>query len=70
MKINGDDVTFESTGRKGSANFGIIGIGPTEEMVFGGYDWEFLHLADLKPEERNELANHMIARWERFRGPK
>ena len=37
MKIEGDFVTF-STGRKKHANYGIIGIGPDDDEISGGFD--------------------------------
>jgi len=65
MKINGDTVTFETTGRDEYANHGIIGI--AGGMVYGGYDAELIHPRRLTAEERNELADFMVAQWERFR---
>lgn len=65
MKIRGDSVMFETTGREARANRGIIGI--SGGMVFDGYDGEFVDEDELTPGERNELADFMVAQWEAFR---
>lgn len=74
MQINGDDVIF-STGKRKTANHGIIGLGP-DNQVSGGYDDGFFNPADedawykkpeLTPVECVELADFMILRWQEFR---
>ena len=63
-----DLVTFESTGRTIE----------TEDSVFGITDYGFVSTSDqfddvdqpepLTPEERRELAAHMMRRWARYGG--
>ena len=57
---------FETTGRVDYANCGIIGISDGC-LLFGGYDDGFSDADSLTPEERNELADFMVAQWEQFR---
>jgi hypothetical protein len=71
MEVNGDIVTF-STGTKVYANLGLIGIG-SDLYVSEGYDgwvpaWP-TRPGDksLTKEERQELADYMIALWTKFR---
>jgi hypothetical protein len=65
MTITGDDVNFESTGRISYANRGIIGLSP-KLAVTGGYD-DGLIASDLTDAEAVEMANYMIALWQRFK---
>lgn len=67
MNIEDDKVTF-SSGLELYANLGIIGISPGLELSHG-YDGPFQKLnadfdpIDFTPEEKEELAGHMIQRW-------
>lgn len=60
--------TIFSTGRRVDAHAGIIGINADGE-IFDGYDGGF----DVPPhnpltaDEKRELADEMIARWQRYR---
>lgn len=66
MQINGDQLWFDS-GRKCYTNNGVIGINPDLE-VFEGYDGTLDYPANrLTVDEEIELADFMIARWQRFR---
>ena len=69
MKIEGNKVIF-SSGLVANANEGAIGITPCGEVT-EGYDGMFLEWhemgRDMTREEREELADHMIKRWRRFR---
>lgn len=73
MNIEDDNVIF-STGKVRYANNGIVGLAPDLE-VFGGYDHGFFcppsewddDPVTLTPAEQIELAEHMIAQWQRFR---
>lgn len=62
MKVENDELIF-STGKRAYANNGIIGLSPTGE-VSEGYDGSFPSLTN---EEKLELANYMLARWEEFK---
>lgn len=64
MKIDGDDLIF-STGKKVYANNGIIGISPSGE-ISEGYDGD-IDTENLTPEEKLELANYMLVKWESFK---
>lgn len=74
MTFDGDDTYTFSSGRKLYANRGILGIDP-EGNTFDGYDssWDE---RDFRPrengpmtkEERHEIADEMIARWQRWKG--
>ena len=79
MTITGDKVIFETIGREIYANGGIIGLAP-DQNVFGGYDesfdvwyedWmeglEHYDTSVFNRQERLELADFMIARWQEFR---
>lgn len=74
MQIEGDDVIF-STGKRMSANCGVIGISPkggvTEGWDGGFFDPEAAAKWDedpeLTPSECVELADYMIERWQEFR---
>lgn len=72
MKKSGDDLRFDSTGREVYVNRGIIGISDELE-VFQGHDGDLLPWgAEEKPPqltaiEVEELANHMVHRWEDWR---
>jgi hypothetical protein len=71
MEINRDTVTF-STGKTMYANRGIIGLA-SDLRVTEGYDGGFPAWPDgwrddcLTKEERQELADYMIALWQKFR---
>ncbi len=68
MKLAGENIIFETTGRESGGNCGIIGI-DTKGEVFGGYDQSLFTEWDsnpLTPAERKELAEHMIGRWQQF----
>lgn len=60
IQISEDEVEL-SSGRRVSANCGIIGIDP-DGFTFEGYDSGLLD-ADFTAEERRDLALGMIARW-------
>lgn len=75
QKANGDFVL--STGRTLSPNRDIVGLAAFGDLkVTEGYDneiliWDVDHDnddTDLTVEERIELADHMIARWQEFKG--
>jgi hypothetical protein len=74
MEIKGNTVTFLS-GRTRSANRGIIGLSP-DLTVSEGYDggfqiepceWDEPDEDDLTKEDRIELADYMIAQWQKFK---
>lgn len=70
MKVEGDDIVFECSGRREYANNGILGIadaGTDEPYVSEGYDGGFGKASDFTSEERHELADYTIALWQRFR---
>jgi hypothetical protein len=69
MKIDGNYVTF-SSGKVLSANQGIIGIDPdldVSEGYDGGFDIADTYRETLTKPERRELADYMIALWQRYR---
>lgn len=72
MKSEGSyKLRFESTGRVVSANNGIVGLNEKLEEVFEGYDGSIEHYYKppeerLTPEERRELADYMIALWNKY----
>ena len=74
MEIKGDTVTF-SSGRTRYANNGIIGLCPdltVSEGYDGGfpiesYEWNKPDENDLTKEDCIELADFMIAQWQKFR---
>lgn len=70
MKVSGDSVHFESTGRTEYANNGIIGIGPEADGVSEGYDGGMGRRDDFTDAERTELADYMIGQWQRFKEQK
>jgi hypothetical protein len=69
-----DDFVFESTGRKETANCGILGLGIDDDgelTVTEGYDGGFGSQRQDSPdkwtrEERKELAAYMVKQWEVF----
>lgn len=64
MKIEGDTVTFESTGKRKYANNGIIGLSPFSDAVCEGYGGYVAYSKiDLTKEETQELAQFMIGTW-------
>ncbi len=73
MEIKGDDLIF-SSGTIVKANRGIIGLTRHGDLT-EGYDsglWrgdmdEYDEIV-FTPEERVELANYMLVKWEEFRG--
>lgn len=69
MKVVGDTAYFESTGREEGAVFGIIGlcVALPDGGVFQGYDSGFVYDEPLTAEERNELADFMIEKWNQYR---
>jgi hypothetical protein len=68
--VNGDtDLIRLSTGREVYANNGIFGLGP-DLVVTSGYDDERVvddHDGPWSADEKLELADMMIKRWERFK---
>lgn len=70
-RINRDNFQFACSERVAYANLGVIGIDP-DGNLFGGYDDNFeANQGDddaraLTPDERHELAEHMIERWQKF----
>lgn len=65
MKIEGDDAVF-SSGRT-TAVYGVIGLGidPLEAHI--GYDGILFDFEDPPTrEERWELAEYMIAQWQKY----
>ncbi len=65
MKINGDKVIFETTGREAYANCGILGIDDGLEVHYG-YDGVFERGEVFTSEERSELAEHMKELWSQW----
>jgi hypothetical protein len=69
-----EDYRFQCSGRTFNANCGIIGIDPDGD-ISEGYDGgidvradpEKWTGSDLSQEERIELADYMIRRWEAFK---
>ena len=68
MKVNGDDVYFECSGRKEYANNGVIGMGPDGAYASAGHDGCLGAATDFTPAERAELADYMIGLWQTFKG--
>ena len=74
MEIKGNKVLF-SSGRTRYANQGIIGLSPrltVSEGYDGGFrteidEWDDPDENDLTKEDRIELADYMIAQWQKFR---
>ncbi len=69
MKCNGHHITFDCSGRTFYANNNIIGI-DDELNTSQGYDdglEGFGEEESLTNEERCELADHMIQRWEAYK---
>ncbi len=81
MTDTGGDLVFSSGRKLTRANGGIVGI-DKDCRVFGGYDnylyplYDYDAFSDMDEEElaeqwtgddRRELAEYMIARWQRFR---
>lgn len=59
-----------STGRREYANGGIIGLSSTGEVT-EGYDGILIYNpSNLSIEERAELADYMIAKWQQFKEAK
>jgi hypothetical protein len=68
MKWTGrDDFVLEVSGREFYANNGIIGMAPSADYVSEGYDGGIGKAGDFTAEERAELADYMIARWQAFK---
>lgn len=73
MKIDGDTVTFETTGNEFYANNGIIGLCEPENgkwEVSEGYDGCFSAWSGsggMTKEEKIELSDYMIDLWSRFK---
>ncbi len=71
MKLDPKDSDYAllSTGKRLYVNCGIIGLSP-EGAVSGGYDNPVFHPDDdgkLTPAECIELADYMLAEWQKFR---
>ncbi len=67
-----DEITFETTGRKEYAFSGILGLGENytgHQEVFYGYDGG-LNTEAMTREERAELADYVIAKWQKFKEEK
>jgi len=58
LKIEGDWITFSSTGRKIFANEGVIGLGPRLDVHQGCYG-QFKD-GGLTHAEKNELADYTL----------
>ena len=75
MRFDGNAFVFETTGRKFTANFDMIGLSPDGEWVGEGADNGLFNNPQSKyddgrplmPEERVELANFMISLWQEFK---
>lgn len=65
MKIEDERYLVFSTGRRETANLGIVGLGP-DLTISEGYDGGF-NERDWTPDERRELADYMIAQWTAYR---
>lgn len=66
MKTEANAIVFESTGKRHYVNNAIVGLSPSL-FVTGGYDDDIKDITDFTSEERIELADFMIAQWQRFR---
>lgn len=69
MKVTKSSFYFES-GKKLYANRGIVGLDVDTLETFGGYDGEFGICDDLSQEEREDLANYMISKWNEYKDKK
>lgn len=72
MKTVGNNLIFETTGRQEYCFSGVIGVGVDDDNTLHityGLDgmFSFEHNGGLTDEERNELADYMIALWQRYR---
>ena len=65
--IDSDTILFESTGKTCYINHGLIGIAPSGVYSCSGYDDDFYNAEDLTEQERTELADYMIKRWQAFK---
>jgi len=71
MRVDGDYCVF-SDGAKVYINGGIVGLGPDLE-TYGGYDGDLgIWVGDydkfgLTDNQRQELANYMIAKWTEYK---
>lgn len=69
-KVGGSTYQFVSTGRTFYANAEVIGIDAAGEL-HQGYDGSLVatpcHTPEFSFPEAEELANEMIARWEKWR---
>lgn len=67
MKRSGDfgDSYVLASGKVLYANKGILGIAPNL-LVYEGYDGR-VNQTKLTPEEADEIADHAIALWQRFK---
>ena len=63
MKYDDDYLVFND-GTRCYANNGVIGISP-ELWITQGFDGEFWMQGILTPEQIKELAEYMIAQWQR-----
>mgnify|MGYP001607305997 CR=1 FL=1 len=69
MEQHGDDVLVLSSGKRIYANRGILGIRDGDNTIYDGYDGEVWSGGDqcLTHAERAEIADYMIALWQRYR---
>ena len=69
MVQQGDDVLLLSSGKRIYAHQGILGIRVGDNTIYYGFDGEVWSGGDqcLTPAERAEIADYMIALWQRYR---
>lgn len=64
MKVERSKVVL-SSGRKFDANDGILGMSNAMELT-EGYDGRVYDEREFTPDERKEIADHMIGLWQRW----
>ena len=73
MKIEGDDIIFESGRRfKNACNGGTIGLGTDLKYITEGWDGCLCFIKpdmtdELNQEEKAEIADYMIGQWEKVK---
>jgi hypothetical protein len=72
MTYDDDHFTLETSGRTFYANNGVLGLaidGDADGWVSYGADGAVGPREEFTDAERIELADHMIAQWQRFKEP-
>jgi hypothetical protein len=67
MKYDGGSNYTLSTGREVYAFSGIFGLAPGDSTLYYGYDSTCDEADDFTPEERAEIADEMIRRWQAWK---